>query len=66
MAFPGTLDQHPSIDYRGRALTDVVSTLQTDVAAGTRDRRRHIADLAASGFGWLVTGRVFVWHSCRP
>jgi hypothetical protein len=33
-AFPGTLDQHPAIDYRGGAVTDVVSTLQRDLARG--------------------------------
>ena len=33
-AFPGTLDQHPAIDYRGGALKDAVSTLQRDVARG--------------------------------
>lgn len=34
-AFPGTLDQHPAIDYRGGALTDAVSVLQRDLAGGT-------------------------------
>jgi len=33
-AFPGTLDQHPAIDYRGGALSDVVTTLQRDAARG--------------------------------
>jgi hypothetical protein len=33
-AFPGTLDQHPAIDYRGGALHDVVTTLQRDLARG--------------------------------
>ena len=33
-AFPGTLDQHPAIDYRGGPVTDVVSNLQRDVARG--------------------------------
>lgn len=33
-AFPGTLDQHPAIDYRGGALSDAVTTLQRDVARG--------------------------------
>ena len=33
-AFPGTLDQHPAIDYRGGAVSDVVTTLQRDVSAG--------------------------------
>lgn len=32
--FPGTLDQHPAIDYRGGALSDVVTQLQRDVTAG--------------------------------
>jgi hypothetical protein len=32
--FPGTLDQHPAIDYRGGALSDPVSTLQRDLASG--------------------------------
>ena len=34
-SFPGTLDQHPTIDYRGGALHDTVTTLQRDVARGT-------------------------------
>ena len=34
-AFPGTLDQHPAIDYRGGALSDVVTTLQRDLARGS-------------------------------
>jgi len=34
--FAGLLDQHPAIDYRGGALSDVVSMLQRDVTAGTR------------------------------
>jgi hypothetical protein len=34
-AFPGTLDQHPSIDYRGGALTDLVTGLQRDLNAGS-------------------------------
>jgi hypothetical protein len=33
-AFPGTLDQHPAIDYRGGDLRDAVTTLQRDVARG--------------------------------
>ena len=33
-AFPGTLDQHPAIDYRGGALNDVVTKLQRDLSAG--------------------------------
>jgi hypothetical protein len=33
-AFPGTLDQHPAIDYRSGPVSDVVSTLQRDVARG--------------------------------
>ena len=34
-AFPGTLDQHPAIDYRGGTLSDVVSVLQRDLTAGS-------------------------------
>lgn len=34
-AFPGTLDQHPAIDYRGGALSDAVSVLQRNLTAGT-------------------------------
>ena len=34
-AFPGTLDQHPAIDYRGGALNDVVTTMQRDLTAGS-------------------------------
>lgn len=33
--FAGLLDQHPAIDYRGGAVSDVVSVLQRDIAAGT-------------------------------
>ncbi len=33
-AFAGTLDQHPSIDYRGGALNDVATGLQRDLTAG--------------------------------
>jgi hypothetical protein len=33
-AYPGTLDQHPAIDYRGAALSDVVTSLRRDVASG--------------------------------
>ena len=33
--FPGTLDQHPAIDYHGAALADPVSALQRDLASGT-------------------------------
>jgi hypothetical protein len=32
--FPGTLDQHPAIDYRGGAVTDVVTGLRAEVSAG--------------------------------
>ena len=32
--FPGTLDQHPAIDYRGGALHDAVTTLQRDLTRG--------------------------------
>jgi hypothetical protein len=31
--FPGTLDQHPAIDYHGAALADPVSALQRDLAS---------------------------------
>ena len=34
-SFPGTLDQHPAIDYRGGALSDVVTGLQRDLTAGS-------------------------------
>lgn len=34
--FAGLLDQHPAIDYRGGALSDVVSVLQREIAAGRR------------------------------
>ncbi|HEX4915276.1 MAG TPA: hypothetical protein VFV51_15055 [Vicinamibacterales bacterium] len=33
--FPGTLDQHPAIDYHGAALADPVSALQRDLTSGT-------------------------------
>ncbi|MFM8532440.1 MAG: hypothetical protein ACKOEC_02430, partial [Acidimicrobiia bacterium] len=33
--FAGLLDQHPAINYRGGTLSDVVSVLQRDIAAGT-------------------------------
>jgi hypothetical protein len=32
--FPGTIDQHPAIDYRGIAAADPVARLQDDLAAG--------------------------------
>ena len=32
--FPGTLDQHPAIDYRTSALTDPVTVLQRNLAGG--------------------------------
>jgi hypothetical protein len=32
--FPGMLDQHPAIDYRGGVLTDAVTKLQRDTAGG--------------------------------
>ncbi len=32
--FPGTIDQHPAIDYRGAATNDAVTTLQRDLASG--------------------------------
>ncbi|MEO7156715.1 MAG: hypothetical protein ABI039_04080 [Vicinamibacterales bacterium] len=34
-AYPGTLDQHPAIDYRGGTVNDVVTSLQREIAAGT-------------------------------
>ena len=33
--FPGTLDQHPAIDYRTSALTDPITALQRDLTAGS-------------------------------
>src|SRR5687768_12473803 len=33
--FPGTLDQHPAIDYRTGALSDPTTALQRDLTAGT-------------------------------
>lgn len=33
-AYPGTLDQHPAIDYRGTPPTDVVTTLQGELSSG--------------------------------
>ena len=33
--FPGTLDQHPAIDYRTSALTDPVTALQRKLTAGS-------------------------------
>lgn len=33
--FPGMLDQHPAIDYRGGALSDVVTSLQRELTAGS-------------------------------
>ena len=38
-AFPGTLDQHPSIDYRGGELNDAVSAMLRDVNAGASTLR---------------------------
>ncbi len=32
--FPGTLDQHPAIDYRSSALADPITALQRDLTAG--------------------------------
>lgn len=34
-AFPGMLDQHPAIDYRGVAVSDIVTGLQRDLTAGS-------------------------------
>lgn len=33
-AYPGTIDQHPAIDYRGGPTTDVVTNLQRDLSSG--------------------------------
>ena len=33
--FPGTLDQHPAIDYRASALTDPITALQRDLTVGS-------------------------------
>jgi len=33
--FPGTLDQYPAIDYRGAAVSDVVTGLQRDLTSGS-------------------------------
>ena len=33
--FPGTLDQHPAIDYHAAGVSDAVSTLQREIEAGT-------------------------------
>lgn len=33
-AYPGTLDQHPAIDYRGAALADAVTVLQRNLESG--------------------------------
>src|SRR5215203_2552852 len=35
IAYPGTLDQHPAIDYRGGPVNDVVTALQREMTAGT-------------------------------
>lgn len=34
-AYPGTIDQHPAIDYRGTPPTDAVTVLQRALASGT-------------------------------
>jgi hypothetical protein len=34
-AYPGMLDQHPAIDYRGGELTDAVTRLQRDIGRGS-------------------------------
>jgi hypothetical protein len=41
-AFPGTLDQHPAIDYRGGALSDVVTALQRDLARGAITLKHYV------------------------
>lgn len=33
--FPGTLDQHPAIDYLGGELSDVITAMKRDLAAGS-------------------------------
>lgn len=33
-AYPGTIDQHPAIDYRGTPPTDVVTALQHELSSG--------------------------------
>ena len=38
-AYPGMLDQHPAIDYRGGELTDAVTRLQRDVGSGSTQLR---------------------------
>ncbi|HUQ88491.1 MAG TPA: hypothetical protein VM096_13090, partial [Vicinamibacterales bacterium] len=45
-AFPGTLDQHPSIDYPGGAVTDVVTTLLRNV----NDGKTRLAFAGTQGF----------------
>lgn len=35
-AFPGMLDSHPAIDYRGAPVTDVVTALRSELDTGTR------------------------------
>ena len=48
--FPGTLDQHPAIDYRGGALSDVVTGLRRDL------RRRHdVAGVRRDRKGYLLS-----------
>src|SRR5829696_1235409 len=44
--FPGTLDQHPSIDYRGGAVDDVVTALIRDV----NDGRTRLSFEGTQGF----------------
>ena len=34
-AYPGMLDQHPAIDYRGGELTDAVTRLRRDIGSGS-------------------------------
>ena len=44
--FPGTLDQHPSIDYRGGAVSDVATNLLRDV----NDGRTKLTFAGTQGF----------------
>ena len=45
--FPGTLDQHPAIDYRSGALSDPITALQRDLTAGS------VSLESEGGFGFL-------------
>lgn len=54
--FPGTLDQHPVIDYRGATVTDVVSLMQRDLTAGAAS----LASDGAQGYLRAVLARLNV------